>query len=499
MKKLRIIIFYFFTLLIIPSGLFSQDNDTLNLSLTNVVNLAILQSSSVRYSQNRNVNYYWRWQNFKTRFRPQLTLQGNLPNYTRATEENIQDDGSIKFNQIANLKTSASVSLNQQIASTGTYVYAATSLTRVQDYNYNTIDFASTPFSIGFVQPIFAYNWSKWAKKTEPLIFEEANKNFIEEIEEISLNATRRFFRYLSVQTNFNLAKSNLANSQDNLKIAKAKKKLGQISENDFSRIQLSVYNAQKALNKSNMDLKNADFELKSYINLNQDQDIDLEIPLNTELFNIDPDKALAQAIENRKETPRFERRLIQADRELEQAKRNSGLSASLRGSYGISNSADFLPEVYENPETQQVVKLTFSVPILDWGRSASAVKLAESERDLVIYDVEKDKRDFERGVIVQVEQFSLLRDQLRTAEEADKVAENGYKIALKKFQNGEISITDLNISLAERESAKRDYIQSLEDYWEAYYNLRILTLYDFELNRKISYGNPMLEESVNN
>lgn len=496
--KFKISISILFALFFLPGSLQSQDNDTLRLSLKNAVDLAILQSSSVRYSQNRNVNYYWRWQNFKTRFRPQLTLRGNLPNYTRTTEENMQDDGSIKFNQIANLKTSATLSLNQQIARTGTYIYAATSLTRIEDYNYNTVDYASTPFSVGFVQPIFAYNWSKWAKRTEPLLFEEANKNFIEEIEEISLAATRRFFRYLKVQTNFNLAKSNLANSQDNLKIAEAKKKLGQISENDFSRIKLSVFNAQKALNKASMDLKNADFELKSYINLDQNQNIDLEIPLNMVLFDIDEDKALEEAIANRKETPRFERRLIQADRELEQAKRNSGLSATLRGSYGVSNSAELLPQVYENPETQQVVRLTLEVPILDWGRSASAIKLAESERELIVYDVEKDRRDFRRGVIVQVEQFKLLEDQLTTAEEADKVAENGYQIALKKFQNGEISITDLNISLAERESAKRDYIQSLEDYWEAYYNLRILTLYDFELNKKITYGNPMLDESIN-
>src|SRR6056297_3485731 len=233
MKFSKIILLFIF-IFNFPKLSFSQNGDTLRLSLKNVVDLAILQSSSVRYSQNQNVNYYWRWQNFKTRFRPQLTLQGNLPNYTRATEENKQDDGSIKFNQIANLKTSATLSLNQQIARTGTYIYAATSLTRIQDYKYNTVDFATTPFSIGFVQPIFAYNWSKWAKRTEPLIFEEANKNFIEEIEEISLSATRRFFRYLTVQTNYSLAKSNLANSRDNLEIAEAKQKLGQISENDF-------------------------------------------------------------------------------------------------------------------------------------------------------------------------------------------------------------------------------------------------------------------------
>jgi outer membrane protein TolC len=111
-----------------------------------------------------------------------------------------------------------------------------------------------------------------------------------------------------------------------------------------------------------------------------------------------------------------------------------------------------------------------------------------------VIYDVEKDIKDFERGVIVQVEQFGLLRDQINTAREADKVAENGYLIALRKFQSGEISITDLNISLSERESAKRDYITAIESYWESYYRLRILTLYDFEMDQKIMYVNPMLK-----
>ncbi len=465
------------------------------LSLKNVVDMAITQSSSIKYAQNTNVNYYWRWRNFETRFRPQLTLRGDLPNYTHSTSAVTQPDGSIKFKQVSNARVSSVVSLSQSIPQLGTSVYAATSIYRVQDFRNSTTEFSGSPFSIGFTQPVFAYNWMKWSKKTEPLIYEEANKNFIESVEEIALNATWRFFRYLKVQTNYALAESNLKNSQDNLNIAKTKQKLGKISENDFSRINLSVFNAQKALNKAKMDLKNADFELKSYTGLDQDFDIDLEMPLEMVLFEIDPEKALQEALENRKETPRNERRLITADREVVQAKKNSGLSATLRGSYGVSNSADLFPEIYQNPETQKLFRLTLSVPILDWGRSASEVKLAESERDLVIFDVEKDKQDFERQVIVQVEQFSLLKDQLVTAREADKVAENGYKIALRKFQNGEISITDLNISLSERESAKRDYIGSLEDYWRAYYNLRILTLYDFELDKKIYYQNPMLED----
>jgi len=491
MKKLYLPLFFFSLVNIHANGV--DLRDTITLSLQNVVDLAVVQSSAVKNAQNQNVNYYWRYKNFQSRFRPQLMLSGNLPNYAQTTSPVTQPDGSIEFKQVANLQTSANLSLNQSIPLLGTYVYAATSLYRIQDFKTNSTEFSGTPFSIGFSQPIFAHNWMKWNRILEPLLFEQANKDFVESIEDISLWATQRFFRYLKVQTNFNLATSNLKNSQDNLKIAEAKKKLGQISENDFSRIQLSVLNAQKALNKAQMDLKNADFELKSFIGLGQENAIKLNIPLNIVFFDIDPKVALDEAKLNRKETPMFELRLKEADRQLDEAKKNGGLGATLTGSYGATNSADYFQNVYVNPQREQILRLTVSVPILDWGRSASAIKLAESRKDLVVYDVEKDKLDFEREVIVQVEQFGLLKDQLATAFEADKVAENGYLIAIRKFQNGEISITDLNISLSERESAKRDYIDSLMDYWEAYYNLRILTLYNFELGAKITYLNPMI------
>jgi len=474
-----------------PAG--AQDSIRYSLSLRNVVDMAISQSSAVKYVQNQDVNYYWRWKNHQTRFRPQLVLSGSLPNFENQTKPITQPDGSIIFNKVTQLETSAQLALSQPIPQLGAYVYAASGLVRLQDFNNSTVGFSGVPVSVGITQPLFAYNWMKWTRMTEPLIYEEAQKNFIENIEEISYNATARFFNYLKIQTNYSLAESNLSNSRDNLKIAEVKKELGNISENDFSRIQLSVFNAQKALNDARISLKNADYELKKYIGLDQDWEIELIIPLDMFLWEVDPDIALKQSLENRKETPQFERRLIQADRDLTRAKRAAGVGATLSMSYGVSNSADNFGGIYENPEQQQNVRLRLSMPIMDWGRSESMVKLAESQRELVLYDVDQDRQDFERGVVVQVEQFNLIKSQIATAEAADKVAEEGYKIALKKFQNGEISITDLNISLQERETAKRDYIRSIENYWESYYRLREITLYDFEFRQKIYYTNPML------
>jgi len=478
------------------SALHASVGDTLSLSLRNVVDLAITQSSAAKYEQNQNVNYYWRWKNFKASFRPQLTLTGNIPDFKQIPDQVQQPDGSIEIVQISQLNTNANLSLSQTIPQLGTYIYAASSLNRFQDFNDSTIKFSGSPVYIGFYQPIFSFNWMKWNLKTEPLVYEEAQKDYVQSIEEIAYNATSRFFRYLQIQTNFTLAQNNLRNSQDNLKIAEIKKELGNISENDFSRIKLSVYTAQKALNTARINLKNADFELKSYIGLDQDQAIELIVPLDMMLYDVDPVKALDEAKANRKENPRFERKLIEAERDLTIAKRNNGLTASLNASYGLSSGEDeipHLPGVYDGLIPQRQVKLSMSVPIMDWGRSASQVKLAESKKELTVFDVEKDKEDFEREVVVQVEQFNLIKSQIETAYEADKVAENGYLISLKRFQNGEISITDLNISLSEREAAKRDYISSLENYWKSYFMIRILTLFDFELDQKIYYTNPML------
>jgi len=500
MKKMRqALVFILIEILTAHISLNAQslNGQKIKLTLQNVVDLAINQSSSVKYAQNQYENYFWRYKNFQAQFRPQLILTGNLPNYMEGTEPVKQNDGSVEFRQVGRFQNDARLSLNQDIPQTGTRIFASSSLFRNEDLIKDDVNFSGDPFEIGFRQPIFAYNWMKWSQKTEPLVYDEAQKNFVETIEEISRNATSRFFWYLRVQTNYTLAENNLKNSEDNLRIAETKKQLGTISENDYSRIRLSVLTAQKALSQAEMDLKNADFSLKSYIGLEQDTPIVLVVPLDMFLYNVDATKALDEALENRKETSQYERRLIEADRDLTKAKRNNGLAATLHGSYGTSNIARDVPGIYDDPARTKYLRLSVAIPILDWGKSSSNVKLAESKRDLVLFDVERDRENFERTVVVQVEQFNLLKSQLEIAREADNVANNGYQISLKKFQNGDISITDLNISLSEKEKAKRDYIKSLENYWTAYYRLRELTLYDFEKDEKIMYDNPLLHGLV--
>jgi outer membrane protein len=125
---------------------------------------------------------------------------------------------------------------------------------------------------------------------------------------------------------------------------------------------------------------------------------------------------------------------------------------------------------------------------VLDWGRSKAKIKTAEANQKFTEYSVEQDKQTFKQQIVTQVSLFNVMKEQLAYTAEADSIASEKYKIARDRYLLGDLSITDLGIASQENDQAKRDYVQSLRDFWSAYYQLRYLSLYDFEQNQKITY-----------
>jgi outer membrane protein len=117
----------------------------------------------------------------------------------------------------------------------------------------------------------------------------------------------------------------------------------------------------------------------------------------------------------------------------------------------------------------------------MDWGRRKSRVKTAEAIQKLVEYTVDQDIITFDEGVITQVRQIEMLKEQIRITRVADDIAQRRYNITKNRYLIGKIDITDMNIALTEKDEAKERYIRSLENFWMAYFTLRQLTLYDFE------------------
>ncbi len=75
---------------------------------------------------------------------------------------------------------------------------------------------------------------------------------------------------------------------------------------------------------------------------------------------------------------------------------------------------------------------------------------------------------------------------QVKIAAKADTVAQKSYNITKARYMIGKISVTDLNIAQTESDNSKSSYIDALRTYWNFYYQIRKLTLFDFEHNRPI-------------
>ena len=101
---------------------------------------------------------------------------------------------------------------------------------------------------------------------------------------------------------------------------------------------------------------------------------------------------------------------------------------------------------------------------------------------------MEQDKLTFEQEIFTQVTLLQMLRQQVTLTAQADEIGQRRYQIAQERFKLSDLSVTDLGIATQEKDRARRDAILALRDYWQAFYTLRLLTLYDFDTNQKLNY-----------
>lgn len=456
------------------------------LRLDAAVAMARGQSISAKQAETQKETSFWRWRSFQSDFKPQLSLRGTLPSFTRSFVEVQQPDGNIAFLPVSLNNSSLNLELSQRISRTGGSIFVQKQLQRFDNFIQNNTLYNGIPFAIGIVQPLSQFNQWKWDKQTEPLQYNESQQQYLENLEQAALDATTYYFNLLIAQVNLQIAQTNLSSSDTLYKIANQKLTLGKISQNDLLQLQLGVLNAQKDLASATQAAEVAQLQLKTYLSYRGDEKFELDVPTPGPSFNIDATKAQQEALNNRADAIAFKRRLLEASRDLEKAKSSNGFNATLTAAFGLSNRGSQPLDIYQKPQDREFLQLEFSVPIMDWGRSRSRTATAKANLQLTQQSVEQDRLSFEQEVFTQVTLMGMLQQQVSLNARADQIAAERFKIAQDRFLLSDLSITDLSIAIQEKDRAKRDYILALRDYWRAYYTLRLLTLYDFEQNRKI-------------
>lgn len=478
MKKILLIIIVIFPL-------FNNAQST-KLTLTEAIEIAKKKSPDYKINLNRNQANYWRFQRYKASFLPELRFNAVLPEYRNAVRRITNDAGQDIFVNQNQLLIEGGLSISQSVPFTGGTLSINTNLERVELFGLNdNVGYSVIPFTVNYFQNSMLYNPFKWDKKIEPLIYEESKRDFIENMQQISVSTSRRYFELLKAQMQLEIAETNLSNQDTLFQISKGRYKVGKIAENELLQMELRFLNSKNTVTTNTIEVKRTSQNLARYLELSTEE-IVLDVPEELPLFDVDADKALNEAESNRKAVIEFRRKRLEAEKELAFQKGNNRLELGLSANFGISQNGDDFNTLFNNFNKQQSVRVTVGIPIFDWGVSKSRRKMAEANLDLTNNNINQDKQEFEQEIYLHVLNWSNQRDFLFTSEKAKEVSMKRYEISKKRYILNKITITDLNIALEERDRAILQYFNSLEKFWGDYYILRQLTLYDFINDKKI-------------
>ncbi|MFD0998335.1 TolC family protein [Ohtaekwangia kribbensis] len=440
------------------------------------------QSPASKQAETRKENRYWQYRFYKSNYNPQLRLEGSLPSYYKRVNQIPQQDGTFRYIPVEQTNNYVNLGLQQPLQWTGGVISANSSLGYFKDFNDPTSlaeQWSGTVMNIQLNQPLFSFNTLRWDRKTEPLRYEESKREYVEQMEFISREAVSRFFNVLQAQINLQIATFNLANNDTIYKIEQGRYNIGTTSQDKLLQVELQLLRSRQDVAQATLDQETARLQLRTYISLTEGETFALSLPEFIPSFDVTVDEALEHARKNRAAYIAFERRRIEADREVAEA-RGQRFQTELTAAFGLNNNGLMLNDVYTDPSELQQFNLTLSVPVLDWGRNKSRMRTAIANKKLNDYIIAQDEINFEQEVMTQVRQFEMLRLQIEITKKADEVATERYNVAQNRYLIGKIDITNLNIALTEKDDAKRSYIQALKSFWTAYYDLRRLTLYDF-------------------
>ncbi|MFA8301027.1 MAG: TolC family protein [Hyphomicrobiales bacterium] len=474
---------------------FTQDSQKRKvLSLEDVISIAREKSYIAQAAKHSYRSSYWEHESYKAMFLPYLEADLELPTFKNSDSWIPQPDGTEKLSNVHSIRASGELSLVQRIGLTNGLISINSSLDSYKNLSNDKLDdtdsqlFMSSPLFLRYTQTLFGYNNLKWMRKISPVKFQKAERVYKQSMEEVAIKSVDVFFDLLIAEKSIKINRTNMMNYDTLYKIAKGRYNLGKIAENDLLQLELNYMQAKKGFESAKIGYDNSLFRFKSFLRMKDSDTIVLIPPTPKSFFNVSVDEAINLAYTNSPEILAFKERELTAKSKLAEAKYAKRFDININATYGVSASNTEFTEVYKNFNKSQTASVGFSIPILDWGNAKGRIRMAKSNLDLTLEQVAQSKVDFEMDIINKVNEFNIQELQYTIAAKADTIAQKRYDVTQKRYLIGKVNdILDLTNAQKENDNTKNDYYRSLQSYWQQYYTIRKITLYDFEQDKSIS------------
>lgn len=464
--------------------------------LQDFIQLAQQQSPSVQSARNAFLSAYWNYRHHRANYLPSVTLS-STPYINKEVNKITQPDGTAMWLKQDQFGADLTLKVNQNISLTGGSLFLKSTLNRLDEFQHKTTAYSSQPLVIGYEQSLFGYNALKWDRCIEPIRYREARKQYAETLEVISATACNYFFSLASAQTELEMARQNFASADTLYSMAKGRYEIGTITENEMLQLEINRLNEETSVMDAEINLREVMQNVRSFLGLEESVGLSLIMPDSVPQFEVPLTQAMEFALKNSPDPDYYQRIVKESESYLASAKASNGLRADLYVQFGLSQTGRDISASYHSPQSQEYASVSVSLPILDWGRGKGRVKVAKSQLALTQTQAEQGMNDFRQNVEKLVLQFNMQARRVRIASLTDQRADQRHAVARRLYIMGRSSILDLNAAINEKNSAKRNSLNTLRTYWSLYYTLRSMTQYDFEKNEPIGSTTELLQKQT--
>lgn len=458
-----------------------------SLTLAQAVELAQKQGHQARAAASTLEAARLRDRSFFARRLPQLTLGGSVPAYNRSIVQVVQPDGSTLFKPQDQTNTSLTMTMSQQLPVSGGSFFVQTALSRLAVTGSNSFHtWSSTPVLFGLRQDVLKPNVAGWDRREEVVRSELAERTFLEAREDVAINTATLFFDVFAAKQTLINADKNVAVNDTLYTLNKGRFEVGKIGENDLLQSELALLRSRTSLDGARLDYDRANAALHLALNLPSTSDVEIVVTPDVPDFEADTIRAVNEALRNRAAVFDVQLQGVQASRRITEARLGGGVGATVSATYGFNASGDRASLVYKDLLEARTFNVQVQVPLLQWGARGENVHAAEADRDraeaLGQSTIEQTRQEAHFAAL----QLSQARRNLALSAKADTVAGKRFEVAYNRYVIGKITIDNLYLAQNEKDQAVNQYVQSLRGYWQAYYRLRRLTLFDFQAGAPI-------------
>jgi outer membrane protein len=346
-------------------------------------------------------------------------------------------------------------------------------------------DFINRLF-LSFQQPIFTYNRTKLALKELELNLE--NTRLAYNIQKLSIEqrVTQSFFDVYRSKLSLEIAQEEQNNQQISYDIIKNKVDAGLEAPEELYQAELNLSTSKSQVQNEQVRLANLLDNFKNLIGIPLEEELSVVADVTYQPVMVDLKKALNHGLQNRMELRQRAINIESARFDLTRTAAENEFKGSISTTLGLIGQNEEFSNIYDVPTKNLDFSVSIDIPLFDWGEKKSRLNASRA----VIKTQELTSEEERNAIIIGINQayrtLQNLEIQKEIAEQNVRNAQLTYDINLERYKNGDLTSMDLNLFQTQLSTTKMELVSTLIDYKLALLDLKIQSLYDFQLDRSV-------------